>query len=118
MKYKQLFQIFNTIIDVVGDDPILDKARYDELKTEHAYLYAFEDHYIGVTVTYQIKEGKVEPMYSVTPVAIISGHPFAIMAPSDEVARIKEVLFTQWKQGDAEFNDLFPSENQCSKFGV
>jgi len=116
MLYSELFRRFNTIIDPVGDQPILDQSEYDELVKQHTYLYAIDDYFVGVKISYQIKDGKVEPMYMVSPVVLISGKPFAVTVPSDEVTRINEVLFTQWKKGDADFHSLFPSDNVLSRF--
>lgn len=119
MLYSELFRRFNTIIDIVsvdGNDPITDREQYNELVNEHTYIYAFDDYYIGVKISYQIKDNKVEPLYMVNPVVLISGKPFAVTVPSDEVTRMNEVLFTQWKKGDADFLSLFPSENLLSSF--
>lgn len=116
MKFSELKRIFNTIIDITGDSPITDPAQYAELVADHNYLYAFDDYYIGVKISYQIKDNVVEPLYIVNPVVLISGRPYSVLVPSEEVLRISDVLFEQWKKGDADFADVFPSENLHHRF--
>lgn len=107
MKYEELKKEFNIIIDVVGDDQVIDKERYAELANAHRILYAHNEYFIGVTVGYQIKDRVVEPMYMVVPVVIIDGNKFAVQVPSAEINRISKVLFDEWKNGTANFHELF-----------
>lgn len=116
MKFSELKRIFNTIIDVTGDDPILDAEQYAKLTADHQYLYAFDDYYIGVKISYQIKDNVVEPLYMVNPVVLISGRPYAVLVPSEEVVRMSDTLFQRWKNGDEDFADVFPSENLHYRF--
>lgn len=107
MKYEELKREFNVIIDTVGDDPVTDPDRYNQLIAEHRFLYAHNEYFVGVTIGYMTKDRVIEPMFVVVPVVIIDGCKFAVQVPSQEVDRVKQELFEQWKKGDKDFFDLF-----------
>ena len=112
MTYEELKRAFNVIIDIVPNadaDPILEPEEYKRLTSAHQRLYSHNEYFIGITISYQIKNMVVEPMYVVNPVVRIDGSLFAVSVPSEEVQRISTILFEQWKQGGADYDTLFPN---------
>lgn len=115
MKFAELKREFNVIIDAVGDTPIVDQERFDELVAQHLYIYEHNEYFVGVKLGYQVKDRVVEPLYMVSPIVRIDGELFAVTVPSDEVTRMGDALFSRWKKGDEDFFDVFDSENIFEK---
>lgn len=109
MKYAELKRIFNTIIDVVGDTQILDQEQYDILKAQHQFLYKEDEHYLGFTISYQIKDRVVEPLFIGNVVVKVEGSFYAVHVPCESLISRNSFIFDHWKNGDFDFHDCFGS---------